>query len=532
MSLYKVMLVDDEEDVREAMKRRIDWEALGFLVVATAENGEDALDKAEIFEPDVVMTDIHMPFMDGLEMLRILKNQIPDIRSVILSGYDEFEYAKEAIKLEAEEYILKPIDSDELREVFTRIKTRLDEQFSSKRDYEKLKQYYSQSIDTFKEQIFIGLLEGRQNESDMKRYQEEYGFSVESAFYRVGVFFVDDVDKNDALLNRTMLAISLKQIVEERFEGKISILSANYLDTIVVMGRLKGTAEGEEFAKEMDRICKVAGKMFNVGVTAGIGRIYGNADSIKISFREAKDASRYRMFLDSNQALLISDVEPTSGIEDYIEESQIRHIIRELKVGTEQSITDEITKIVDDFKKNSISFRQLYFFYAEFLLELSKLIRNYKIEKDDIDIMNINVKDEMAGYSSPDQFRDRLLEISLKVHERISSEQMDNTKKLAEQAVSYIHDHYKETGLAVEDLCMHLGVGASYFSSVFKKNTGVSFVTYLTKVRLDEAKRLLDTTEEKSYVIAGMVGYDEPNYFSYVFKKQFGVSPSKYRQNS
>lgn len=530
MNLYKVMLVDDEEEVREAMKRRIDWESIGFTVVASAENGEDALDKAEIYEPDVVLTDIQMPFMDGLTMLKNLKNIIPDIRSVILSGYDEFEYAKEAIKLEAEEYILKPIDSEELKKVFERIKARLDEQVSNNKDYEKLRQYYDQSIDMFRQQVLIGLLEGRQAETDLKLFQEKYSFSVESAFYCVGVFALDDPEDNTEKLNKTMMTISLKQIVEERFEGKIKILAINYLDTIVVLARLKSTAEGIEFEKEMDRICKIAGKLFGVNVVAGLGRIYGNADGIHTSFLEAKDASYYRMFMDSNQALCITDVEPLVNIDDYVEESQIRHIMRELKVGTKESIETEVRDFIGRLKNKSISLKQLYFFYTEFLVELSKLIRGHRIEDLEKSILNINAGEEMAGFSSLDSLGDRILELCLPVYEKLNSQQKDNTRKLAEDAKQYISDHYKEAGLSVEDICLHLGVGASYFSSVFKKNTGVSFVTYLTQVRMNEAKRLLDTTDEKSYVISGMVGYDEPNYFSYVFKKQFGVSPSKYRQ--
>ena len=129
-----------------------------------------------------------------------------------------------------------------------------------------------------------------------------------------------------------------------------------------------------------------------------------------------------------------------------------------------------------------------------------------------------------------DAFADRLIELTSILWEKISNVRMDTTKKLAEDAKQYIADHYNESKLSVDEICSHLGVGASYFSAVFKKETGVSFVTYLTQVRMNEAQRLLDTTDEKSYIIAGMVGYEEPNYFSYVFKKHFGISPSKYRQ--
>jgi two-component system response regulator YesN len=144
---------------------------------------------------------------------------------------------------------------------------------------------------------------------------------------------------------------------------------------------------------------------------------------------------------------------------------------------------------------------------------------------------SINTNEEMDGFASMDEFADRLIELADTIREKISSARLDTTRKLAEEARQYIADHYSESGLSVDDICAHLGVGSSYFSSVFKKETGMSFVTYLTEVRMNEAQRLLDTTDEKSYIIAGLVGYEEPNYFSYVFKKHFGTSPSKYRQN-
>lgn len=122
MGLYKVMLVDDEEAARKAIEKKLKWDELGFQVIATAENGEEALELAEKLQPDVVMTDIKMPFMDGLSLCRKLKESRRDMRIVIFSGFDEFEYAREAIKLDVAEYILKPIDSEELRDVFLRIK--------------------------------------------------------------------------------------------------------------------------------------------------------------------------------------------------------------------------------------------------------------------------------------------------------------------------------------------------------------------------------------------------------------------------
>ena len=527
MDYYKVILVDDEE---EAIRKRINWEEIGFTVAGTAENGEEALELAESVEPDVVMTDIQMPFMDGLTLLKRLKEKFPDLRSVIFSGYDDFEYAKEAIRLETEEYILKPVDAEELKAIFTRIKERLDEQLQQRRNVEQLSKYYEDSRPMIKEQLIIGLLEGRELQFDLERYQKDFDLRIESAFYCAGAFRITPMEGGKETLDKNLMAVSLKQIVEERFKDVLPVEVFVYLDTVCVLARLKSTAQRQVFVDEMDRICKVAHRALSANVSAGIGRTYGNAESIHTSFLEAKDAFHHRIFVGENQAICISDVEPSYPIEDYVSEKQIRHIMRQVKVGTRESLESEIRGFIDKLKRSNINLNQLQIFYAEFMVELLRLSRGHDISIVGTGLGNINTNEELAGFSSMDAFADRLIELTSILWEKISNVRMDTTKKLAEDAKQYINDHYNESSLSVDEICSHLGVGASYFSAVFKKETGVSFVTYLTQVRMNEAQRLLDTTDEKSYIIAGLVGYEEPNYFSYVFKKHFGISPSKYRQ--
>ncbi|MBR1909485.1 MAG: response regulator, partial [Lachnospiraceae bacterium] len=506
MSLYKVILVDDEEEVREAIRNRIDWESIGFTVAGTAENGEEALELAEAEEPDVVMTDIQMPFMDGLTMLKKLKEKLPDLRSVIFSGYDDFEYAKEAIRLEAEEYILKPVDADELKAIFLRIKERLDEQMEQRRNVEQLSRYYEEIRPIMKEQLIIGLLEGRELQFDLERYQRDYDLELESAFYCAGAFRITPTGDNKDRLNKNLMAVSLKQIVTERFKDVLPVEAFVYLDTVCVLARLKSTAQHSTFINEMDKICKIAHKTLDADVCAGIGRVYGNAESIHKSFIEAKDAFHHRIFVGENQAIFINDVEPSYPIEDYVSEKQIRHIMRQIKIGTRESLDSEIYDFIDKLKRTNINLNQLQIFYAEFVVELLRLCRGHGISAQDVGMSNINTNEELTQMASMDEFAARLSELSNTLREKIGSERLDSTKKFAADARQYIADHYSESKLSVDEICSHLGVGTSYFSSVFKKEMGKSFVTYLTEVRMNEAQRLLDTTDEKSYIIAGMVG--------------------------
>ncbi len=532
MGYYKVMLVDDEEEVRQAIAKRVDWEAIGFQVVASAENGEDALEKAEQYSPDVVLSDIHMPFMDGLTFCKRLKEQMPGTRIVIFSGYDEFEYAKEAIKLEVEEYILKPIDANELKEVFIRIKNRLDEELDKRRNIERLEKYYEESLPVLQEQFLIGILEGRISDEEIVRHRQEYKFFIDAAFYAVGVI---QPDYSEALpesesLNSRLLSVSLKQLADETLEKVMDYKSINYLGTIVVIALLKNTASHKRFIMVMDQICKMSKKMFGINTTAGIGKTYGILDDISHSFTEAKDAASYRIMFEMNQAIYIQDVEPEADDNYFMDEKQTQQIIREIKIGSKESLESAVSALIKRMKNSMITLAQLQLFFAEILVEIMRLARGYQLSTGQMNLFDIDIYNEIKKFGSLDALGDWLLEVCTQLRNNIRRERTDTAKLLTEKARQYIADYYQDSDLSVDRVCGYLNVSATYFSAIFKKETGMSFVVYLTRVRMEQAMHLLNTTKEKSYIIAGMVGYEEPNYFSYVFKKQYGVSPSKYRQ--
>ena len=183
MSMYSVLMVDDEEDVVRAMQKKIDWESIGFRIMGYAHNGIEALDLAEQEAPDVVLTDIKMPYMDGLELAHNLKIMYPAVRILIFSGFDEFEYAKEAIRLEVEEYILKPVDADELRRIFTKIKESLDREMDEKRNVQKLRDYYMESLPLLQENFYSSLVEGNVSEADLTRFLSDYQIELKSPMY-------------------------------------------------------------------------------------------------------------------------------------------------------------------------------------------------------------------------------------------------------------------------------------------------------------------------------------------------------------
>ncbi|MCR5269298.1 MAG: response regulator [Lachnospiraceae bacterium] len=528
MNLYKVMLVDDEADAREAIARCVDWNAIGYQVVAEAENGEDALEKAEMYAPDVVLTDIQMPFMDGLTFCRKLKNVMPDTRIIIFSGYDEFEYAQEAIRLEAEEYILKPINAEELIKVFGRIKERLDEDFDRRHNIDRLKRFYQDSLPILKEQFLIGMLEGRLNAEQIEGLASDYQLKLDAPFYTVGVLKQEEDTDGLQPLGAGLLGVSLKNMTEEFFSDSPDFICMNYLGTVVVIAGLKSTQALNAFISGMDQICKMSKKQYGLDTTAGIGKVYGNSRDIARSYEEAREATMYRMLLDADQAIYIGDVEPKNAEVMTMDEKLIERLLREIKIGNEKSMTEAVGAIMAHLKKSSVSIPQLRMWCTEIAIELSRLASMYKAEAELGDPEKLF--DAIEQFHSFDEMNEWLTKLCDDLMQSIRRNRQDATRLLGEKAIEYIREHYQDSHLSVDMVCQHLGVGATYFSSIFKKETGMNFVAYLTKIRMEEAVSLLENTEEKSYVIAGMVGYEEPTYFSYVFKKQYGVSPAKYRQ--
>jgi two-component system response regulator YesN len=536
MKLFTVILVDDEEEVRQAIIKKLDWEALGFQVIGYADNGEDALEITERLRPDVVMTDIKMPFMDGLTLSKKIKQISRDIKIIVFSGFDEFEYAKEAIKLEVEEYILKPIDSVELKNVFERIREKLNNEISQKLDMEQLRKYYLESLPIMKEQFLIGLLEGQLSKQQVTELTKSYEMKLDYPYYMTGIVHTDFSGTGmkaaeDTKAPAGFVTLSLKQIVNDNLEGCCDFISCIYLDCVVVIALFKDQKQSNDFIHAMDQICKSAFRLLENNTSAGVGFLCEDLMSLSHSYQGAKNAVDYRILFEPNQAIYIQDVEAQVDDKFIWDSRYTESILREIKLGEAEEVTNAVQDLVDYIKKSAVSFQLYQISLMEMVTEILKLGHAYQIDMDKVFGADFNINRKIYQFDSLESLKQWLMEICLKVRSSIRRERTDSAKLLIEKAIEYISGNYNDSELSVDTLCSYLNVSATYFSTLFKRETGMSFVNYLTKIRLDKALQLLNTTDEKTYNIATIVGYTEPNYFSYVFKKKYGISPSNYRKN-
>jgi two-component system response regulator YesN len=281
MNQYTVLLVDDEEEVFQVIMKKLDWESMGFSIAGYARNGVEALEMAEELQPDVVMTDIKMPYMDGLTLCKKLKELYQKVKVIIFSGFDEFEYAKEAIKIEAEEYILKPINSNELREVFERIKVNLDKELDEKRNIDKLREYYMESLPVLQENFYTSLIEGRIPESQIEKYVQNYQINLTGPYYVVTVLHISTTNPENVPIDPFLLTVSVKKLAEEQLTEKWDCRTVTYLGDILVIAQLSDVDSVTHFTDDMDRFCKMAKRVCKATVTAGIGHVCNQLSQLR-----------------------------------------------------------------------------------------------------------------------------------------------------------------------------------------------------------------------------------------------------------
>ena len=540
MNLYRIILVDDEEEVRQSIIKKIDWEDAGFSVVGDAENGQEALEKVEALEPDVILTDIRMPYMDGLSLAERVRQRYPSIKIVIFSGYDEFEYAKQAIKLNVTEYILKPVNVEELTAILKRIKSNLDEEIEQKRNVSLLRENYRRNLPILREQFLNELVGGTASSQNMEERLMEYHIPLAGA--KKWVAAAIDIGK-EALgagrelplhRERDLIPISVKQLFGEKLEQycRCAVFTSSRASgsELALIAAIDGENSQTGLIDVLGDICKEIRKILEVPVTVGIGHSCQDLKDIGGSYKSAMDALGYKAIVGAGGTIYINDVEPvSSGLLRFDSRAEAA-LMAAVKFGPREQIEEAVRAVVDKMIDAKVHFSQCQAYMLSISSSMIQMIQQYEL-----DITQLSEGDAADTFAiipkmvKVEDFSRWLLSMALHINQAMNQERDNTMKQVIQKAKEYIMENYQDPDLSVEKICRQLHLSPAYFSTMFKKETGQAYIAYLTQVRLDKAGELLNKTDDKTYVIAAKVGYQEQNYFSYVFKKRFGISPTKFR---
>lgn len=533
MGLYRIMLVDDEEEVRKAMIRSMDWEQLGFTVAGDAENGEEALEKLEQLEPDVVMTDIRMPYMDGLTLIARIRERYPFIKILIFSGYDDFEYAKQAIKFKVTEYILKPVNGEELAEILKRVKKSLDEEIKQRRNISILQESYMGSLPILKELFLNDLVQRTSDVSDVVPKLREYGIDIlDARKWLAAVIYIEHTEQaEDRVLSKhqELIPISVRSLVEDHLKPYCRFAVFNSTEGITLIAAVDQNNTETGLINLLNDICKESRRLLEVVITIGVGCSCDTLQEIGRSYQTAVDALGYRAIVGDGRTLCINDVEPISRGKLLLDAKGEAELTAAIKFGTCEQIESILRELTAHMEDAKVHVGQYQVYMLTVVNCLVRLMQQYDLNMEEMFDSEEQYMDIMRGVCRRETFADELVPVACRMNEALNRERDNTTKRVILEAKAYIQENYSDPDLSVDMLCRHLHMSPAYFSTVFKRETGQTYINYLTEVRLREAEELLKNTDDKTYMIAQKVGYQEQNYFSYVFKKQFGISPTKYR---
>lgn len=560
--MYRVLLVDDEEDVREGLIVEVDWEALDLRIVGLAENGREALEMAERVEPDIVVTDISMPFMDGLELARRLRERNPLVKVVILTGYDEFDYARQAVSLSVDEYLLKPFSAAHLAELLTRLRGQMAAEVAERENVQQLREHYYASLPLMQADLMATLLHRRKPPAYIHGKAEQCGLDLKGIRYGVSVVTLHTDGKTPKQsLNASSLKSDQRETTEEvqasaagairdSEDGELKQFAALnvaaevwaeheaghafiHQEAIVLLFVDRwGGEDGEKRQQQaLETVIRSINHYLRMQATIGSGALVQSLDQVKHAYEDALLALDYRLVPGTDPLIYIGDVERQSAGKLRFDELKQQALTRCLKAGTQDEL-DEVLDIIfrEITAEHGRSDIQLYLIEA--LTTVWKAAQASGEQMEDIFGAGFQLYADLFRLPGLPEAKGKVREVCANVQRRIASGRQHAYKDIVEQALSFTKQHYADPELSIQKVCGHLHISSGYFCAIFKKEVQLTFLQYLMQIRMEAAKELLRSTDLKSFQIAEQVGFAEPNYFSFCFKKHIGTSPKEYRKQA
>ncbi len=531
--MYKLIIVDDEEEVRRGIIETIKWDKFGFEIVGEAENGREALELIEENTPDVIITDISMPLMDGLQLAAAVQDEYPTVKIVILTGFDDFKFAQQAIKYGVIDYILKPILPKEISELMQKLKKQIDSEIEEKNDKEKLKQHYYESMPVLKENFLMSLVSGRQGKDEAERKISDFDLRIKGSCFAAAALSIDSGssqdmwDDSDTELMKFAVFNIAQEILDKRGNGEVFFFD----NAPVIIAGVESTDKSAAFRKVfslLEEIRQSVEKYLKFTVVIGLGSIYDSVERIAHSFESAVTALEYRLVLGGNKVIFADDLEPEITDTIVFDENKERRLISSIKFGEKKDVFEAVALLFHDVgKKASIKGFQLYF--LEILAAISKLARVFQIDVTEILPHGSGFYADISRFETTDEMKEWIETLCSKLMDIISAKRVNTIQTMLEKAKDFIDENFDDHELSLQKLADVLFISPSYLSLIFKNEAGETFLKYLIRVRLEAAKELLNAPDVKITEVAERVGYPDISYFSYFFKKNFGVSPREYR---
>lgn len=538
MNEIKVFLVEDEMVIRRGIKNSIDWEKEGYIFCGEASDGELAYPMIIKEKPDILITDIRMPFMDGLELCKLVKKELPNIKILILSGYDEFDYAKEAIRLGVTEYLLKPISSGKLLEALNGVSESIRREKEDKDLVRKYMEEMRENTEHEKQKFFEQMIAGNLSMADALETGKKYEMNLSAGMYNLLLFrftLGKENRKSGELLGEAEYAIEkLTERLEYVFEFQRGVEGWAFL--LMADNEEQMSERVKELSKDLEEIMK---NYSTIAYFGGIGQPVARLRELEESFREAERALAARFTMELNQIISVEDIRMAQNVDtlDDIEITSFGEIEKTrtmLEKFLNNGAEDEIDEFVDVYinelsEENLKSVLMRQYIIMDAYIVMMSFCEKFEGIEGEMQAQSEELKNSMKTIQTLEEIKNyirMLLKKIIGVRDTISGRRYSD---IIEIAKDQIRKTYMSDEISLNTIAAEVGMSPSYFSSIFSKEMGKTFVEYLTEIRMDRAKELLMCSSMKTSEIGYEVGYKDPHYFSYIFKKTQNCTPKEFR---
>jgi len=531
--MYKLLIVDDEALVREAIEDQMDWERLGFECIGSCEDGKEALDFINRHTPDVVLTDIGMPFMNGIELTRELSASFPKVKVIIFTGYDDFDFAQQALKLQAVDYILKPVTAAELEQVICKLRSELDSERNQMQDFEQLKRQLRESQPLLKERFLERFATSPMTEKQKNENFNYFDIEWDGSFVIELAIEVDEFVWNQpkTLSDEELIRFAVYNIAQEIIADRSGTLIFRDRENrvhVIISGHQRDELH-DVSTQVAEEIHSTITDYLPVKLSIGIGHVCSLTDKVQRLNQSALSALDYRFVIGTNQIICIWNMEQRKRPELLSLIDWESELVTKLKTGSPEEMDEWIGQIFIMFREHAFSFDICHMYLQRIVLTIMHTLYVMGIDSAQVFGANQAPMNEMTKFVSMGEVEVWLKEQCAKVVGSIKSMREHQCVFQVAKAIEYIKLHYMDPKLSLKSVCYHVSMSSSYFSTIFKQTNGKTFVEFVTHLRMEKAKELLIVSALKSYEIAYAVGYSDPHYFSGAFKKHTGETPTDYR---
>lgn len=525
--MYSVFIVDDEPIVLEGIRTTIDWNNSDFSFAGEASDGEIALSMIQEIKPDILITDIKMPFMDGLELSAAIKKTQPWIKIIILSGHDEFDYAKKAISIGIEDYLLKPFTSKEIIESLKKAADQIDKERKQLSDITKMKEELRSTERIIQKDFLSEVVHGTADMNSAMQKSRELKIDLLSRYYKI---IISKIESQSGNTNNQEMACSLVNSYSSSWEQTNCFFENS--NRLICICKGSDQKELEDNAYHIaETIEHITTQNQDCCVISIIGKTVEHLSSISESYEDAKNI--LSLSSKSFQSRIISTDDFMSEGTELLHLKENDPMVERLKYASK----NDISIIIDESMKLISSNPGQFQFVASYLLgdlifAVSKLIENLggNIQEIKPEILKHDYID--SAIQNAEIFCQKLEDILSFALEYRDSKITGKYQDVILKAKKYIAENYADQNTTLTKVADVVCLSPNHFSTIFSQECNTTFIEYLTNVRIENAKHLLKTTDMKGYDIAYECGFSDPHYFSYIFKKNTGLSPREYKVNS